>query len=122
MNISELKNRVANAVADYNKEFMATHDEPDFGECGSAVVLISFGRKRKIKEAFLDEVLLGIDWSSASKKTFVFEYDGNAGVPVPTQYAGYYRQRAYLVSRILKEWLAENGQEGIDVHVHSWID
>lgn len=122
MNFSELKNSVANAVANYNKEFMANHDEPDFGMCGRAIVLLSFGRKRKIKNAFEDEVLLGMDWSSASKKSFVFEYDGNAGVVVPTQNIDYFEYRAKLVANIIREWLAENEVEGVDVSVHTWID
>lgn len=109
-------------VAEYNKVFMENHAEPDFGECGSAVVLVGFGRKRKIKKQFEEAGLLGSSWEYCGKKMFVLEYDGNAGVSVPTQYAGYYRSRAGNVASTLKNFLEVEGVEGVDVYVHSWVD
>lgn len=122
MNLVTLSERINRAVVQYNESFLAKHAEPDFGECGNAVVLIGFGRKRKLKNAFEEALLVGSSWQYCGKKMFIFEYDGNAGIPVPTQYAGYYRERAYIVANVLEEWLDVMGYVGVDVTVHSWID
>ena len=123
-NLQSLKGQINQCVASYNKSFMRQYkDNPDFGCCGSAVVLIGFGRKKKLKQLFDEAGMLGSEWEYCGKKMYVLEYNRNGGVAVPTQYIGYYAHRAELVVDVLKNWFISSALDNPpEVYAHSWVD
>jgi hypothetical protein len=118
LDIAVVEAKMSNAVLDHDEAFREKYkDELDFGECGSAVVLLSFGRKRKIKEAFLNsEILDGTVWDSYGRKEYVVKLPK---ATVPTQYMGFFEGRAKAALDVLREELEGTG---IEVNIHRWVD
>lgn len=117
MNLTMFKNEMNAAANIFDDQFKAEHNDClDFGACGHAVVLVSFGRKRKIKQEFEDAGLLGMTWTSGGKKEYVVEIPRGT---VPTQNYGYYAGRAEMIAKLLRGYVEP---EGVGVRAHSWID
>lgn len=119
MNFLNLHKNVVEAVAAHDKAFYEKHKEQlDFGCCGSAVVLLSFGRKRKIKEDFIKYGMISENntWSSYGRKEYVFNIPRST---MPTQFMGFYEGRAEAAVKVLREELEGTG---IDVNIHRWVD
>lgn len=117
MNFEAMKADLNAALSQYDEQFKKDHEGClDFGSCGFATVLIFFGRKTKLKKEFDEAGLLGMEWSSTGKKSFSVQIpSGN----VPTQYEGYYRNRARVAKEVIEGYLEGTG---VEVGVHSWID
>lgn len=118
-NIYEIQNAVVKAVAAKDAEFVEKHkDQLDFGHCGYAVVLLSFGRKRKLKEDFIKAGLISENrtWGSYGRKEYVYELPAHS---VPTQYMGFFEDRAAAAVEVLRTALEGTG---VDVNIHRWVD
>lgn len=113
MNHAEVAN---NAAAKFDENWIAKNGRDDFGTCGSAVVLIGFGRLRKLKDEALASGVIKENntWERHGKKYYVAEYPR---VGVPTQNIDYFEGKAEAVRDALRESLP-----GADIFVHSWMD
>ena len=119
MNYVEISRKVSEAVYAHDEAFYQKHkDCLDFGHCGSAVVLLSFGRKRKIKNDFIEADLISENrtWSSYGHKEYVFSLPSSI---IPTQYMEFYVNRAKAAVDVLRE---ELDGSGVEVNLHSWVD
>ncbi|MDX1532649.1 MAG: hypothetical protein R3230_00425 [Nitrosopumilaceae archaeon] len=119
VNFAELHKKVSIAVCKHDADFLENHEECiDFGHCGYAVVLLSFGRKRKIKNQFIEHNLINENrtWEMYGRKEYVIELPPHA---VPTQYMGFFEGRAEAAAKILRE---ELDGTGIEVNIHRWVD
>lgn len=110
MNLRKELNAAAKSATE---SWVAVNGKEDFGTCGYATVLVSFGRKRKLKELFEAEGVLGMGWSSTSKKSYSIDFS----VEHFTQNCDYYNHVARAVAERLRELCPE-----LEVNVHSWID
>lgn len=117
MNIENLRERMDNAAKKFNEEWTASGRE-DRGCCGMAVLLLSFGRKRKIKEQFMEEGIINENstWDYCGIKCYVVR----CGVErLPMQVINYPEGR----ERAIRDEIEEDMKElGIEVFVNSWID
>lgn len=114
--MEQIQKQIESELEAYDTKFREKHkDMLDFGMCGSAVVLIAFGRKRKVKQQFEDHNMIsGHVWPFYGKRC------SSVNIPFPTvgtQYVGYYEDRAKIVCEIIKQHFPE-----LDVFVHSWVD
>lgn len=119
LDLANLDSKICNAVLAHDDAFREKHaDCLDFGHCGSAIVLLSFGRKRKIKEEFINAGIISENrtWDSYGRKEYVVELPRQT---VPTQYMGYYEGRAEAAVKVLREELEGTG---IEVNIHRWVD
>lgn len=114
--LTQMKKQIESELEEYDQKFREDHkDMLDFGMCGSAVVLIPFGRKRKLKQIFEDHnIISNLDWIYYGRKCSVFNIPIQG---VGTQYVGYYEDRAKIVCEIIKQHFPE-----LDAFVHSWVD
>lgn len=114
--LNQMNQQINSELKLYDQKFRVEHkDMLDFGTCGSAVVLISFGRKRKIKEQFQEfGVTSEHTWPYYGKQCSVVKLPRQG---VGTQYIGYYEDRAKIVRDTIKQYFPE-----LDVFVHSWVD
>ena len=110
MNLRKELNAAAKAATE---SWVAANGKEDFGTCGSAVVLVAFGRKRKLKELFEAEHILGMSWDSGSKKSYTISYDFERF----TQNCDYYNHVARAVQDRLQQLYPE-----LEIKIHSWID
>jgi hypothetical protein len=111
--------KVCNAVLAYEEDFAFRNaGRLDFGTCGYAIVLLGFGRKRKIKQEFLDAGFIKENntWDSYGKKEYVFQLQKPT---VGTQYIGFYEDRVRAAVNVLRE---ELDGTGVDVNMHTWVD
>lgn len=80
-----IQDAIANAKAAgtaYDQEFVAKYAETglDFGTCGMAVILIGFGRKRKLKQEAKDAGLIDFDtWKRYGQTYMVSENRARSG-------------------------------------------
>lgn len=109
---------VAKFDQDYVNERNAKNEPIDFGTCGMAIVLLEFGRKRKLKTAAIEAGLISEKriWDVGSRKAYVALV--NRG-KVPTQNIDYYVKSARVAVDVLREELEPLG---VDVSIHSWVD
>ena len=117
MNYVKLNTELSEAVAGFDAAFIEKHkDMLDFGDCGMALVMVFFGRKRKIKNEFMNAGLTSEnrDMTVYGKKGYVIEVPRGR---VPTQYRGYYEDRARLVQKVLESYI-----DDVEFHTHSWAD
>lgn len=118
LDLTTIATKMYNAVTAYDDKFREEHaGNLDFGHCGSAIVLLGFGRKRKIKEEFINAFLISEKrtWMSRGPKEYVMKLPTPT---VPTQYMGYYEGRAEAAVKVLREELEGTG---IDVNIHRWV-
>lgn len=118
LDLANLDAKICNAVLAHDDAFREKHaDCLDFGHCGSAVVLLSFGRKRKLKEQFIEAGIISENrtWCRTPKQ-YVVELPRQT---VPTQYMGFYEGRAEAAKNVLREELEDLG---IEVNIHRWVD
>jgi len=111
--------KVCNAVLAYEEDFAFRNaGRLDFGTCGSAIVLLGFGRKRKIKQEFLDAGFIKENntWDSYGKKEYVFQLQQPT---VGTQYIGFYEDRVRAAVNVLREELEGTG---VEINKHTWVD
>ena len=111
--------KVSNAVLEYEQDFARRNaGHLDFGTCGFAVVLLGFGRKRKIKQEFLEAGFISENrtWESRGQKEYVVELPRQT---VNTQYMGFYEARAEAAVKVLREELEGTG---VEVNIHRWVD
>ena len=123
INIKTLKTAhisAINAAAKNALLFSELHPN-DFGSCGGAVVLIAFGRKRKIKQLFIDAKIIkeDDDWDIYGRKHFCIKIDSN-----DYMVKGYNQQNASYKEHALREYKTtlENLIDGLDLFVHTWSD
>lgn len=110
--------KMSNAALAYDDAFREKHaDCLDFGHCGSAIILLSFGRKRKLIEQFKAAYLISEKrtWCGTPKQ-YVVELPT---ATVRTQYMGFYEGRAEAAAKVLREELEGTG---IEVNIHRWVD
>lgn len=116
MNFEAMKEDLYQAMKEYDAQFRRDHaDCLDFGTCGFATVRIEFGRKRKIKEAFKEAGILGMEWSD-SPKSYTIEIPRST---VPTQAIEYYENRAKAAADVINKHLEG---EGVEAYTYSWVD
>jgi hypothetical protein len=120
LQLETINTKVSKAVLAFDDKFREDHaDMLDFGTCGFAVVLLSFGRKRKIKNECLEAGFISEDstWEdSYGHKSFSVELPKQT---VPTQNMGYYEGRASAAVQVL---CAELEGTGIQINIHRWVD
>ena len=109
-------------AAKKNAQVYAECNPLDHGSCGGAVVLIAFGRKRKIKQLFLDAGIIkdSDDWNIYGCKHYVIDLDFYGQIAVKN----YNQQNASYKEMALREYKTtlENLIEGLDLFVHTWSD
>ena len=117
MNYDDLKNTVKTALQGFNEAYVKAHGRGDNGTCGSAVALISFGRKSKLRKELIEAGLVeDFTWSFFGKKFYTIKIprlDSDLG----TQNVAYDEGRAGTVVGIFKEAFPE-----FEVMRHSWMD
>lgn len=124
MNIETIKtaHQAGIEAARKNAQVFAKCNPHDFGSCGGAVVLIAFGRKRKIKQLFLDAELIkeDDDWDIYGRKHFCINLHFSSQIAVKN----YSQQNASYKEMALREYKTtlENLIEGLDLFVHTWCD
>ncbi len=123
MTIKKLKTAHAAgiAAAKKNAELFAELHPDDCGSCGGSVVLIAFGRKRKIKQLFMDAGLISVDgdWHVYGKKHYIIRVDG-------WQKANYNQQNASYKEMALREYITTIdtllSEHKLDLFLHTWSD
>jgi len=119
LNFAEIAQNVNAAVLAYEADFAYRNVGClDFGHCGSAVILMSFGRKRKLKQSFIDAGFINEKntWGSNGKQQYVYRLNTPT---VGTQFMGFYVQRVEAAVAVLQE---ELGDTGVEIDIHSWVD
>ena len=124
MNIQTLKtaHQAGIEAAKKNAQLFSELHPKDSGSCGGAVVLIAFGRKRKIKQLFIDAEIIkdSDDWDIYGRKHFVIQLDFYGQIAVKN----YNQQNVSYKEMALREYKTtlENLVEGLDIFVHTWSD
>lgn len=114
MNYVEIANK---AVIESDAKWIAKNGEGDFGTCGSAVVLIYTGRKKKVKDELIQSGIIDPNntWDHYGNKHFVANFEKSF---VGGQNIDYYESQARAVVSALSSIIPE----GVDVDYHSWVD
>lgn len=90
----------------------------DFGSCGGCMIIIQFGRKRKMKEMFFESGII-----SESDETSMYGKKGYSFKHFTWQVPGYNQQNANYKESALRAYVkAFRAFTGIELILHTWCD
>jgi len=119
MEFSEIKIAILEAVQNVENSFIKKHSEMlDFGDCGRAFPMVSFGRKRKIKNEMIKAGLINENntFDSYGSKGYIIKMPSSL---VATQYRGFFEDRAKAASDTIEKMM--NNQD-LEFYVYSYGD